>query len=247
MSKIIINGATNGLGKALVKHYYDKDKELICIGKNKKKMQALIKETKKRYSYFSNDLLIDKNLKMLISKLSKLKKIDAVIHCMGGGLGLKDDLISKSNFLKLFNTNLFVQSEINNLLIKKSINEKRGLKIIHISSIASIENVASVGYSTVKAALNVYSNILSKKFIAKNIDVKNIILGAFETKGNSFARLRKKNIKAFKEFKNKRMPLKRYNTVEEISPVIDFILDKDSNIISGDIIIDNREKNSFRN
>ncbi len=184
---------------------------------------------------------------MLISKLSKLKKIDAIIHCMGGGLGLKDDLLSKSNFLKLFNTNLFVQSEINNFLIKKSIKEKRRLKIIHISSIASIENVASLGYSTVKAALNVYSNILSKKFISKNIDVKNIILGAFEAKGNSFARLRKKNIKAYKDFKNKRMPLKRYNKVEEISPIIDFILNKESNVISGDIIIDNREKNSFRN
>ena len=43
------------------------------------------------------------------------------------------------------------------------------------------------------------------------------------------------------------MPLKRYNKVEEISPIIDFILNKNSNIISGDIIIDNREKNSFRN
>ena len=246
MSKIIINGATNGLGRALVKHYSDKDNELICIGKIKK-MRILIDETTKKHSYFSGDLLIDKNLKVLISKLSKLKKIDAVIHCMGGGLGLKDDLISKSNFLKLFNTNLFVQSEINNFLIKKTINEKRSLKIIHISSIASIENVASVGYSTVKAALNVYSHILSKKFITKNIDVKNIILGAFETKGNSFARLRKKNIKAYKEFKNRRMPLKRYNKVEEISPVIDFILNKNSNVISGDIIIDNKEKNSFRN
>ena len=69
-------------------------------------MRILIDETTKKHSYFSGDLLIDKNLKVLISKLSKLKKIDAVIHCMGGGLGLKDDLISKSNFLKLFNTNL---------------------------------------------------------------------------------------------------------------------------------------------
>ena len=38
------------------------------------------------------------------------------------------------------------------------------------------------------------------------------------------------------------MPLKRYNKVEEISPVIDFILNKNSNVISGDIIIDNKEK-----
>ena len=65
-------------------------------------------------------MLIDKNLKVLISKLSKLKKIDAVIHCMGGGLGLKDDLISKSNFLKLliqiclFNPKLIIFYQKNN-------------------------------------------------------------------------------------------------------------------------------------
>ena len=73
MSKIIINGATNGLGRALVKHYSDKDNELICIEKIKK-MRILIDETTKKHSYFSGDLLIDKNLKVLISKLSKLKK-----------------------------------------------------------------------------------------------------------------------------------------------------------------------------
>ena len=80
-----------------------------------------------------------------------------------------------------------------------------------------------------------------------NIDIKNIILGAFETKDNSFARLKNKNIKAYKKFRDSRMPLKRYNSAKEIIPVIDFLLEEKSKIISGDIIIDNREKNTFRN
>ena len=37
---------------------------------------------------------------------------------MGGGLGLKKDLLPKEDFLKLFNVNFLVQSEINNLLIR---------------------------------------------------------------------------------------------------------------------------------
>ena len=87
---------------------------------------------------------------------------------------------------------------------------------------------------------------MSKKFITKNIDVKNIILELLKQKAIVLQDY-VKNIKAYKEFKNRRMPLKRYNKVEEISPVIDFILNKNSNVISGDIIIDNKEKNSFRN
>ncbi len=244
--KILINGATSGLGKSISKYYSNKEK-LICVGKDKMKMRSLKKIIDPNNNFFARDLSKDKNLEELKSTLKKIKHIDVVIHCMGGGFGIKDDLLSKKDFLELFNKNLFVQSEINNFLIKKTIKNKKKLKIIHVSSIASIENVASVGYSTVKAALNVYSNILSKKFISHNIDIKNIILGAFETSDNSFARLKKKNIKAYKKFKNVRMPLKRYNSSDEIIPVIDFLIKGNSKIVSGDIVLDNREKNSFRN
>jgi NAD(P)-dependent dehydrogenase (short-subunit alcohol dehydrogenase family) len=107
--------------------------------------------------------------------------------------------------------------------------------------------MASIGYSTAKAALNIYSKILSKKFLKKKIDVKNLILGAFETEDNSFARLKKKNLKAYNDFKKKRLPLKRYAISEEIIPVIEFILSDKSNILSNELIIDNRELNTFRN
>jgi len=247
MIKIVINGSTSGLGRVLAEYYSGLGFELICLGKNKTKMSKLKKKINNNNFFFTGDLSNNKNLKKLKLDLSKIDKISAVIHCMGGGFGLKDNLLSKKNFFELFDKNLFIQSEINNLLIKKNLKNKSKLKIIHISSIASIESTASVGYSTVKAALNVYSNILSKKFISKNIDVKNIILGAFETKDNSFARLKKKNLKAYKKFKNTRMPLKRYNSADEIIPVVDFLLDEKSKIISGDIIVDNKEKTSFRN
>ncbi len=247
MKTIIINGATSGLGRALAYKFDKKHHKLIFIGKNKNKLNSLNSGTIQKHKSFSGNLLNKNRLKSLKIKLNKEKKIDVIIHCMGGGLGLKNNLISKKDFLKLFDTNLFVQSEINNLLITKSIKEKRELKIIHISSIASIEDVASIGYSTAKAALNVYSNMLSKKFISKKIDVKNLILGAFETEDNSFSRLRKKNLDSYNEFKNNRMPLKRFNKIEEIFPVIEFIINHSSNIISGDLIIDNREKKTFRN
>ncbi len=247
MIKILINGSTSGLGRALTKEFHKKNYSLICTGNKKKKMKELQKITNNKYKYFAGDITKDKELKSLKLNLQKINNIDVIIHCMGGGLGIKDDLISKKQFLKLFDTNLFSQSEINNLLIKKAIKKKKPLKIIHISSIASVESVASVGYSTTKAALNVYSNILSKRLISKNIDIKNIILGAFETKDNSFARLKIKNFKAYKKFKNTRMPLKKFNTINEIFPLIEFILNKNSKAISGDIILDSREINSFRN
>lgn len=245
--KILINGASSGLGKFLAEYYSSAGNDLICVGKNRSKILNLKKKITGKNYFFYGDLSNDKILLKLKKNLIKIKDIDAIIHCMGGGFGIKDDLLSKENFLELFNKNLFIQSEINNLVIKEKVKKKKSLKIIHISTVASIENVASVGYTTAKAALNIYSQILSKKLFKKNIDIKNIIMGAFETDDNSFGRLKKKNISAYRKFKNTRMPLKKYILPSEIVSTISFLLDKSSRIISGDIILDNREKSSFRN
>ena len=124
MIKILINGSTSGLGKALAKEFHKKNYSLICTGNKKKKMKELQKITNNKYKYFAGDITKDKELKSLKLNLQKINNIDVIIHCMGGGLGIKDDLISKKQFLKLFDTNLFSQSEINNLLIKKAIKKK---------------------------------------------------------------------------------------------------------------------------
>lgn len=248
MKNLVITGASSGLGKKICEHFSKKNFNLVCIGKTFVKLQKLKKNlNNKKNLYFSYDLVKDKNLVKLINKLKKIEDLDGVIHCMGGGLGIHEDLITKKNFIKLFNCNLFAQSEINNLLIKNSIKRKKQLKIIHISSVASLENVASIGYSTVKAALNIYSKILAKKFIKDKIFVKNLILGGFETEDNSFGRLKKKNFRAYKNFIKKRMPLDRLSYSSEIIPIIEFILNPGSEIVSGELVIDNYETNTFRN
>ena len=126
-------------------------------------MFSLKKKLKKTHIFINNDFTKEKNLKSLKKDLNKYQNIEAVIHSMGGGLGLKKDLLPKEDFLKLFNVNFLVQSEINNLLISKAIKKKKKLKIVHLSTTASLESIASIGYSTAKSALNTYSKILSKK------------------------------------------------------------------------------------
>ena len=248
MKKLLITGASSGLGKKITEHFSKNKFQIICIGKPYSKVHALKKKiNKKENFYFSFDLTKDKNITTLIKKLKKIKNLDAIIHCMGGGLGIRENLVSKKNFMKLFNCNLFAQSEINNLFIKNSIKNRKSLKIIHISSVASLENIASIGYSSSKVALNIYSKMLAKKFVKNRIFVKNLILGGFETEDNSFGRLKLKNFKAYKDFIKKRMPLKRLSSAEEIIPIIEFVLTPSSEILSGDLVADNCELNTFRN
>ena len=143
--------------------------------------------------------------------------------------------------------NLICQSEINNFLIKKMIKKRITGNIVHISTVAALESIASIGYSTAKAALTVYSKKLAKTFVNKNIFIKTIIPGAFETPDNSFANLRKKNIKAYRRFRNIRLPRKKYANASDIIPLVEFLIQKESQMLSGsDIVIDFSESNSFR-
>ena len=246
--KILITGASSGLGKVLSEHLSQKGKILICIGQTKKKINLLKKNLKdKKHLFFSGDLSNKKIQKKLFMFLKNEKGIESVIHCMGGGLGLKKDFLPQADLIKLLMVNLISQSEINNFVIKNMIKKNIKGKIIHISSIAGLESIASLGYSIAKAALIAYSKKLSKIFLSKGIFIKTILPGAFETEDNSFGRLKKKNFKAYQLFKNKKLVRKKYANPGDIIPLIEFMLSDKSNIISGsDIVADFSESNSFR-
>ena len=246
---VLITGASSGLGKALSIHLDQKVKSLICSGKNYKKIQSLKNILKnKKNVYFHGDISKKEKLNKFLNFLNKINKIDTVIHCMGGGLGLKANLLRKEDFIKLLMVNLICQSEINNLLIKKMIKNKTTGNILHVSSVAALESAASIGYSCAKAALIVYSKKLAKEFVKNNIFIKTIILGAFETSDNSFARLKKRNIKAYRNYKNLRLPRKKYAGEQEIIPIVKFLISQDSQMLSGsDIVTDFSQSNTFRN
>ena len=122
---ILITGASSGLGRELSIYFDQKVKSLICAGRHNFKVKSLKESLKnKKNIYFSGDLANKKKLKKFLIFLNKARNIDTVIHCMGGGFGIKADLVSKKDFLKLLMVNLICQSEINNFLIKKMVKNK---------------------------------------------------------------------------------------------------------------------------
>lgn len=246
-NQLLITGATSGLGKDCSIHFNNKY-NLVCIGKNKKNLLKLKKLlNNKKNIYLLCNFNNQKSFNFLLKKLNRLKNISKIIHCAGGGLGLKDPLIHKKDYLKLLDTNFFSVVEINRIIVPNIIKKKIKSTIITISSVASVENTASIGYTISKKILNVYSKMMSKIFISKNIFFKNLILGAFEGSGNSFSRLKIKNYKAYKEFKKTRLPRNKYSNTKEIIPVIEFLMDDKSSIISGsDFLIDYSESSTFK-
>ena len=238
--KILITGATKGLGLECVKFYLKKNYKIIATGRNDK----YLKNFSNKIIFIKGDFLKKKDRNNFYKRINKIKNIDAVIHCMGGGLGYRDPLIKLENFIDLFMLNLGVASEINSKIIG-NLNPKSSY-IVHIGSTASSEAIGSVGYNSIKATIVAYVKSLAISLIEKKIYVSCILPGAFIAPGNAFERLKLNNKKIFLEFKNKRLPRKKIAKASELMPILNILTSNKGEMLAGSsITIDAGETKSY--
>src|SRR5690349_9080731 len=121
-----------------------------------------------------------------------LNDFDAVIHCAGGGMGLRESLLTPKALYDLFMLNLGTGVEVNRQALPSMMARKKGY-IVHVCSIASGEAVGSVGYNTVKAALAAYVRSLGREMAPHGVVVTGIAPGAFIASGNAMDRLQRDN------------------------------------------------------
>ena len=249
MKTVLITGATSGLGLMLSRHYDSTGYDLITVGRDPRKVVSLKKEISKKNQ--KNCFALDFKSKVNYEKFLKIikkkkKKVDIIIHCLGGGFGLHNPIISFDDLNFLFHLNVSTGVGINKIILENK-KYNKNLKIIHIGSVASIESTASVGYSMVKASLIAYTKTLSKSLIKKNIFVHCILLGAFEYENNSFERLKKNNKKIYKQFIKQKLSINKIANGKQFLGLFDFLVSKNGNPLAGSsLVADFSETNSFR-
>jgi len=247
--KIIITGASRGLGAMLCKHLAERGAEIAMFSRSKEDMDSIKSKLKNSTNHISIKVdLTNNNLIRLAFRKAKsfLKHIDIILHIAGGGFGLKDKLITNKELNKLFQINLGAAIEINRLAIKYR-NKNHSLKIIHVGSIASYEAVASVGYNVVKSALAAYVRSLGRELYKSKVLVTGILPGGFTAPGNAMERFKKKNFKEYKNFIKTRLPRGIMGSVDEILPMLLFLCSSHSSMMGGCMVpIDAGEGKSYQ-
>jgi NAD(P)-dependent dehydrogenase (short-subunit alcohol dehydrogenase family) len=243
--KILITGASTGLGLACVKQYLDLG--AIVYGTSYTNTKNLIKIKKKynnKFNFFEADFNDISNVKILYAEYrKKYKNIDIIIHALGGGFGLTSETLSHNDFLKLFNLNIGVSAEINRLFI--GLFDKKGGNIMHVGSTASVQAIGSIGYNTMKTGLRAYVKTFARKMLHKKIVVNSILPGAFIAPLNHFDRKRKVNKNDFYKFQNKIIS-KKILSYKELMPMILLITSKYGIMTAGsNILIDNSETDAI--
>ncbi len=162
-------------------------------------------------------------------------------------MNITDPLCNSKDAHKVFNINLYVPIEINKKYLPYMIKKKWG-RIVHISSISSLENQGPPAYCASKAALNAYVRSVGRYVSKYNVIMTTLLPGAIMTKGGYWDKVKKFNLKHFKNYQKNRMAINRFGNPEEISNFVIFLASDNSSFAPGSsFLVDGGQGRVFNN
>ena len=179
--KILITGATGGIGYSLVKKFYEQGSIILATGTNENKLNQLQKEFKEiKVKSFKLDRHSEIE-KFIDSWHSELGVIDVLINNAGITLDNLSIRLSDENWKKVIDINLNSTFLMCKHTIKKMLKNKKG-KIINITSIvAHTGNLGQANYAASKAGIIGFSKSLAIEYARKNININCISPGFIKT------------------------------------------------------------------
>ena len=228
--KIIITGATGGIGNSLVKKFTDNGSIVLATGTKEEKLDNL----KKKF----NNILIEKfnldehkNIESFIEDASnKLGGLDILVNNAGITLDNISIRLTEENWKKVLDINLTSTFLMCKFAIKKMLKNKSG-KIINITSIVGhTGNLGQANYSASKAGIVAFSKSLAIEYAKKNININCVSPGFIKTE------MTDKINDEFKKMLISKIPSGDLGTGEDVSNCVAFLASDMANYINGETI-----------
>ncbi|MCX7877944.1 MAG: SDR family NAD(P)-dependent oxidoreductase [Ignavibacteria bacterium] len=186
--KVIIFGASQGIGKALAYGYHSAGAKLVLLSRNTEALEKIANETDSYY--MKCDITDRENVKKSVEySLNLLNTIDLVIinSGVGGPLWMKD--FTSEKLKEIYNVNVFGTANVLEFILPLMKNQGYGT-IAGISSLADVRGYSGSGaYSSSKAALSTLleaARVELKKYNIKVITVRPGFVKTAMTANNEF-------------------------------------------------------------
>jgi len=181
--RILITGASSGLGETLARHYAAPENELILLARREDKLQKVKTECEAngaKVQAVIADVNDFESLRKIGVELSKAK-IDRIILNAGVSVGHHRGITPFEDFESLFKTNFLSLHALLENLLPGMMEQNKG-EIVFISSLASLLSMpTSVAYSTSKRAMNAYAEGLRYQLMGTGVNVINILPGFIDS------------------------------------------------------------------
>lgn len=230
--KILVTGASSGIGRSVAIENASQGASLIITARNRDRLNATLNDLVKITSEH-NAICCDLTSKDDLDKLVEvLEPLDGVVLNAGAVKLAPIAFINDLTVNNLFEVN--VQSSIRliqRLVRKKKLN--KGASIVFVSSISTQKaTIGNAVYNATKGAVNAFVKSLALELAAKQIRANAILPGFVPTSILDNAKMSKEELEA--HLKN--YPLGRYGKPEDIAYLSTFLLSDKSNWMTGSLI-----------
>ena len=228
--KMIITGATGGIGYSLVKKFDDLECSILATGTNEEKLNKLKKEFQ-NIKIISFKLDDHNNIENFINTcFTKLNGLDVLVNNAGITADNISIRLTEENWKKVIDINLTATFLMCKAAIKKMLKQKSG-KIINITSIVGhTGNLGQANYAASKAGIVGFSKSLAIEYAKKNININCVSPGFIKTE------MTDKISENFKNMLISKIPSGFLGTGEDVSNTVAFLASNMASYITGETI-----------
>ena len=228
--KILITGATGGIGNSLVNKLNSLGSTIMATGTNEEKLKNLkINYPNIQIEKFKLDEH-DKIENFIENINKKLDGLDVLVNNAGITLDNLSIRLTEENWKKVIDINLTSSFLLCKYAIKKMLKKKYG-RIINITSIVGhTGNFGQANYAASKAGIVAFSKSLALEYAKKNININCVSPGFIKTE------MTDKINDEFKKALISKIPSGDLGTGEDVSNCVAFLASDLANYINGETI-----------
>ena len=228
--KILITGATGGIGKALVKKFLSLDGTILATGTNTEKLDSLKKEFP-NLNVLKFDISDHSKIEDFIENVSsQLVGLDVLVNNAGITMDNLSLRMKDEEWKRVIDINLSSTFYLCKHAIKKMLKNKYG-RIVNITSIVGhTGNLGQTNYAASKAGIVAMSKSLAIEYAKKNITINCVSPGFIQS--NMTDRI----VESIKAVLTSRIPMSKLGTGEDVSNTVAFLSSDAASYITGETI-----------
>ena len=228
--KILITGATGGIGAALVKKFVSLEGKVLATGTKTEKLDALKKDFP-NIDVLKFDISDHPKIEEFIENVSsQLTGLDILVNNAGINMDNLSLRMKDEEWKKVIDINLGSTFLLSKYAVKKMLKNKYG-RIVNITSVVGhTGNLGQANYSASKAGIIGMSKSFAIEYAKKNITINCVSPGFIQSK------MTDNIVESIKAVLTSRIPMARLGTGEDVSNTVAFLSSDAASYITGETI-----------
>ena len=228
--KILVTGATGGIGREIVKKFISLEGSVVATGTNIEKLD-LLKKDFPNVNVIKFDISDHSKIEEFIDNAStQLTGLDILVNNAGTNMDNLSLRMKDEEWKKVIDINLTSTFLLSKNAIKKMLKNKFG-RIVNITSVVGhTGNIGQSNYAASKSALIGMSKSLAIEYSKKNITINCVSPGFIKTK------MTDNILDSVKAVLTSRIPMGRLGSGEDVANSVAFLSSDSASYITGETI-----------